>query len=155
MRPIPKYPNYKVSNAGEVHGPSGQKLNVRIRNGYQCVSVWVNDKSKRTVKVARLVASAYHGLDIDDSGSTVDHIDCDKTNDRPDNLRVLSIHDNILHKHGRLGVDTCTHKLCSVCAELKCRHEYSKNYSLKDGLKSQCKDCIRKIRKQINDRRVK
>ena len=155
MRQIPKYPRYKVSDEGEVYGLSGLKLGIRIRNGYACVSLWMDDKSKRTIKVARLVASAYHGLDIDDPVSTVDHIDCDKTNDRPDNLRLLSIHDNILHKHGRLGVDTSTHKMCSVCVELKSRNEYSKNSSSKDNLKSQCKDCIRKIRKQINDRRSK
>ena len=154
MRPIPKYPRYKVSDDSEIYGPSGLKLSIRIRNGYRCVSIWVDEKSKRTIKVARLVASAYHGLDIDDQGSTVDHIDCNKTNDRSDNLRVLSIHDNILHKHGRLGVDTRTHKLCSVCMELKSRCDFSRNSNLKDGLKSQCKECIRKIRKQINDRRV-
>lgn len=154
LKPIPQHPSYSVSENGEIYGPTLAKLAVSDRNGYSCVSLWVG-KRKRKFKVSRLMAAAFLGLKLEDTTVTVDHVDSNKLNDSVANLRLLSIHENILHKHGRLGVDTDSHKKCSVCETLKSRHDFGISSVSRDGLKSQCKLCIKEIRKVINDRRSK
>ena len=110
LKPIPKVQGYYASENGDIFGPSRTKLKTNSNSGYNRVSLWFNGR-KRWFKRSRLVASTFLGLDLDDQFITVDHIDCNKLNDSVVNLRLLSIHDNLLHKHGRLGVDTDSHKM--------------------------------------------
>ena len=59
------------------------------------------DGKKKTYNVARLVAMAFHGVPSDDM--TVNHINCDWHDNRPDNLEWITIQENINHArdHGK------------------------------------------------------
>jgi len=64
-----------------------------LRNGYKKVSIAFGDK-KRTMLVHRIVATAFHG---EPSGRHVNHIDGNKTNNRPENLEWVTPRENQRH----------------------------------------------------------
>lgn len=110
-KPIKDYEGlYEVSNYGNVRSLDreviqfnrfenikriykGKLLNTKKTNrGYLSVSLSKNGKTK-FFSIHRLVARAFL-LDFKEN-MTIDHIDCNKLNNRVDNLRVVTIKENI------------------------------------------------------------
>lgn len=67
-------------------------LNGEMLNGYRSVSITRQGKRKRTF-VHRLVCEAFHGPALFE-GATVDHIDGDRLNNRPENLEWVTRAEN-------------------------------------------------------------
>lgn len=102
---------YEVSNLGRVRShvcsfngkdpkePKTKILRDADNKGYRRV-VLISKEGKRCCKtVHRLVAAAFLG---DCTNMEINHIDCDKTNNRVDNLEICTQSHNTLHayKHG-------------------------------------------------------
>jgi hypothetical protein len=99
LREIPEYPGYFVdSNGGVWSGPkqtrTGYRQLIPHKNGrgYYHVGMRKNNKP-RTVKVHYVVAQVFHGFRPE--GLVIDHIDNDKTNNHPENLRYITTGHNI------------------------------------------------------------
>lgn len=92
-RPVPGHERYQVSSWGHIRGPSGQLCGAGLdRNGYHKVSI-IEAGKQGNYFVHRLVALAFHGPCPD--GLVCDHIDRDRRNNRPDNLRYVSQFENV------------------------------------------------------------
>ena len=77
----------------------GQRLKSHThRDGYQKLR-FGGAVNKRQYYVHRLVAAAFLGLDIDDTTTKVDHINGDRSDNRVENLRLVS-HDQNNHFGG-------------------------------------------------------
>ena len=83
---VKDYPNYAVSNWGDVLNIKTQRILKREDNGngYSQV-VLSNNGIPKTIKVHRLVA--LHFIDNPNNYECVDHIDRNRTNNNIDNLR--------------------------------------------------------------------
>lgn len=153
MIKIPGYEDlYSISDDGRIYSHISEKfLKPGVNHsGY----LYVGLRKERRVKnhfVHRLVITVVKGLIIP-NGFEVDHIDRDKSNNHPENLRVLSHHENTLHHHGRLNVDDADHKICCTCKEVLPRLNFARFSNSRDGLNSSCKPCMRLYKK---DRRAK
>ena len=64
------------------------------RDGRQHVVVVYDDGSRRTVSYPKYIMEAHLGRVLDPNNETVDHIDRDVTNNRIDNLRIISRKDH-------------------------------------------------------------
>ena len=88
---IPDYPDYKVSNFGNIMSKKfgdWKKINPSPdTRGYNCVSLTKN-KKKSTILVHRLLAIAF--IPNPDNLPTVDHIDQNRSNNDLSNLRWAS-----------------------------------------------------------------
>lgn len=100
----PLYRNYGADEEGGVwcvkHHKNRQcKLSI-TNTGRKIVSVCDpnNGVRKKSVLVSRFVYECHNNTLIQ-KGMTVDHIDNDKMNDRPDNLQCLSLSENIKKKY--------------------------------------------------------
>ncbi len=78
---------YEVSSYGRIR--RGDKILKGVnQNGYRAVSLWLDGK-RRYVKIHRLVATAFLGMDYyGPRNIVVMHLDNDKTNNHIDNLKV-------------------------------------------------------------------
>ncbi len=86
-RPIQGFPRYEVSSLGNVRGKFGKLLNLATnRDGYKYITL--HGEQKKTVRVHRLVASAF--LPNPDNKPTVDHMNRDRSDNRLENLRYAS-----------------------------------------------------------------
>lgn len=109
---------YEVSNTGKVKSleredvvathdrqPFKRKRSEKLlkqyidRYGYLKVYLYKN-KKPHYLTVHRLVALAF--IPNTENKNTVDHIDCDRTNNRVENLRWVTVKENLEHSH-RLG----------------------------------------------------
>jgi len=110
-RRVPEYPRYEASTMGRLRGPRGiVNGNVNV-HGYVRVTIRTGDSSKgrditnvgRGVerKLHRLVCSAFHENPF--CKETVNHIDGNKLNNRPDNLEWMTTVENVLDNVLRLG----------------------------------------------------
>lgn len=95
---IKDYPNYEVSNFGNVHNKKTGKVLKPIRNkqGYQHVGLPTNGKPKFYL-IHRLVASAF--IPNPEHKRTVNHLDGDKTNNRAENLEWCDDGENQKHAY--------------------------------------------------------
>lgn len=106
-KPVTEFENkYEVSNLGNVKSlnfhRSGKPQILKQysdRYGYMKVYLYRNGKP-HYLTVHRLVALAF--LENPDNNKTVDHIDCDRTNNRVENLRWVTTKENLRHSH-RMG----------------------------------------------------
>ena len=142
LHSITGYENlYSVEDDGRIFSHyMGTYMKPRTKfNGYKYVGLYKDGKTKN-FHVHRLVMHAIKGMDLDDP-LQVDHIDRDRANNHPDNLRRLSDLDNKRHAFGRLGIDTETHKLCSRCKIVLPRVNFGFNNATLDKVSSACKPC--------------
>lgn len=103
-RPVVRYEGiYEVSNLGQVASLKFNKRRLLKQfpdtKGYPIVKLCRNDE--RTFKVHRLVTSAFIG-EIP-AGMQVNHKDGNKTNNRADNLEIVTNGENQLHCYRVLG----------------------------------------------------
>lgn len=95
-RVITDYPNYSVSNFGNVKNNKTNKLmRQNVKGGYCCLSL-VNNKKNYTFRVHRLVALAF--IPNPDNKPTVNHKDKNKCNNKLENLEWMTIVEQMQHK---------------------------------------------------------
>lgn len=114
-KPVRGYEStYEVSDTGLVRRipgkgrPKGGALKaIKDRHGYARVKLCVGGKGK-DYAVHRLVADAFIGPIPD--GLTVNHMDCDTTNNSASNLEICTRHENTLHAvaNGRVSLSNAT-----------------------------------------------
>lgn len=102
---------YEVSNLGRVRShvssfngkepkePKTKILRDAENKGYRRVLLISKEGKRCNIPVHRLVAAAFLG---DCTNMEINHIDCDKTNNRVDNLEICTQSQNTIHayKHG-------------------------------------------------------
>ncbi len=109
---VPNYPFYQVSNLGRVrsldrmellaHSKSGYRkrkgriLKAITHKGYLVVNLSVESKTRLT-GIHQLVALAFIGPPPD--GHVVDHVNCDKHDNRPENLEYVTNSENVLRQY--------------------------------------------------------
>ena len=101
---IQGYENYSVSNRGNVINNKSNKTVKKFYNmGYEIVSLF-NANQQKSLKVHRLVASAF--IPNPQNKRCVDHIDNDKTNNKVSNLRWATHQENCRNRvtTGKSGV---------------------------------------------------
>lgn len=83
---------FSISTYGRVYNnKSGWYLHARLNRGYLYVQI-----AGRTYSIHQLIANAFLGYEFG-VGNEVNHIDGNKTNNRLDNLEVVSHRDNMQH----------------------------------------------------------
>lgn len=90
--------NYYACEDGSIFSAYSQKkLKPRVmKNGYSKVYITCKSGKRIEMLVHRLICEAFHGFPPDDN-SCVNHIDCNKENNRPENLEWCSHEENMIH----------------------------------------------------------
>ena len=101
--PWPKDPRYLITDNGQIIGPSGKTLKPRRHtHGYVRMSCIVAGKTK-DFYVHRIVCETFHGPARE--GVQVDHINGNRSDNRPKNLRWVSPEINKLQRRHPIGLD--------------------------------------------------
>lgn len=87
-KPWPTNPKYMISSYGKIKGQNGHLMKTSIRKGYETISLRIAKNQTRMCSVHRLVAETF--LPDFDDNLTVDHINGIKTDNRVDNLCMVS-----------------------------------------------------------------
>jgi hypothetical protein len=97
--------NYSVDELGNVYSRTGRLLKCSTNAvGYRQLFVWKNCKLQRTYLIHRLVWQAFKG-EIPE-GLEIDHIDGNKSNNRLDNLRLVT------HQHNTFNSKCKGYSFC-------------------------------------------
>lgn len=102
LAPIPKLEGlYSACASGRIfsHRTNKYLSPRRLKNGYLRVCLINFDGTKKDYLIHRLVCAAFHG----DNELQVNHIDADKSNNKPENLEWCSHIENMRHA-SRLGL---------------------------------------------------
>lgn len=93
---VSEAPRYRISNLGRIYSKitNDYKKPVKDKKGYMRVQVYVDGKPL-TKKLHRLVAQ--HFIDNPRNLPQVNHINCDKTDNRVDNLEWCTNEQNMAH----------------------------------------------------------
>jgi len=95
-RIINEFPNYDVSNLGNIRNNKSNKImKICIKSGYYHVSL-LNTSVKKTLKVHRLVALAF--IENPKNKSEVNHKDKNKLNNHVNNLEWMTRQENNIHR---------------------------------------------------------
>ena len=134
-RPIKNYPDYLISNLGDV---SSERFNKRIRlkpgknsQGYYVV-VLTKNKIRKTLRVHRLVAEAF--IENKFNKLTVNHLDANKLNNNITNLQWVTQKQNIQHAWKNFlceNVRKAVKKNIIKAYEVRKKPIYSKDLDLK------------------------
>lgn len=90
---ISEYPDYEVSNLGNVRNLKGKTLSpFLINSGYPTVTLYVEGK-KKNLLIHRLVGFEFCEGYVE--GYTINHIDANRENNRSDNLEWVTYKENI------------------------------------------------------------
>ena len=105
-RVVPSYPTFKVTESGDIYGPSGVKLNhFPNPRGYRRVNIYLGGKRWKQVFLHVLVCEAFHGPRPE--GCMVAHRDGNKDNNAASNLGWVTQwqneHDKRVHGTALLG----------------------------------------------------
>jgi len=117
---VENYPGYIVSNFGEVFSTKGKKVKhlKGRRDGTGYLSCYLSKKGKqKSHTIHALVGNAFIGLRTGEL--TFDHIDRVKTNNRADNIRLVtkseqSINRNI-YKNNKSGLENISNYKLNGC----------------------------------------
>ncbi len=90
----PEYPNYEFSNLGRIKNINRKKCATgKINNdGYREINIRNKDGRNKTIGFHNLIASTFLG---NHPGLTVNHIDCNKLNNKITNLEYVTREKNI------------------------------------------------------------
>jgi hypothetical protein len=94
---------YKLMKTGWKQVGNTPKYNTRKTKYYYRIRTTIDGKTTE-VKIHRLLAMLFLGLDIDDKTLVIDHIDGDSLNNDLTNLRVCTHRDNDRNKKNVKGV---------------------------------------------------
>jgi hypothetical protein len=95
-KPIEEFPNYHVSNFGNVKNIVSNKILKKcLKGGYHSLSLTNND-IRKNVKIHRLVAFAF--IKNEENKTDVNHKDKNKLNNHIDNLEWMTRRENNQHK---------------------------------------------------------
>lgn len=102
-KPVPSLGGrYFASTLGRIKGPMGRPLRLKTHvHGYKVFCVADGRSRSRNVSVARSVCEAFHGPAP--VGAQVDHLDSQRDNDRPENLRWVSRAENLARRKPARG----------------------------------------------------
>lgn len=95
---------YQISNFGNIKNHKNQiKKHYSSQDGY-CFTTF-RDKNKKTFSkfIHQLVWQYFGNGEISDHNKVIDHIDNDKTNNRIDNLQLISQRDNIIKSRKKMN----------------------------------------------------
>lgn len=107
-KPIDQFPNYNVSNLGNIKNIITNKLlKIMCKDGYCNISL-VNDEKQKTFKVHRLVALAF--IENPENKSDVNHKDKNKINNLVSNLEWMTRKENNIHRCKDLIITTNKNK---------------------------------------------
>lgn len=137
MKNIPGFEKYYLTEDGKVYSTHVNRfLNNQINtNGYEFVRLNLN-KQQHSFLIHRLLAFVYLNLPDLYSDLEVDHIDSNKSNNKLDNLQVLTVEK---HKEKTYGKHWNPNRFCKICN--KKLSEYNTS--------GKCKTCINK--EKLND----
>jgi hypothetical protein len=81
------------------------------RENRKMACLYQNDGTRKTISYAKYLYTSYYNCDVAD-GDHVDHINGDKTDDRIENLQVISKGYNIRKDHVKKEMVVC---ICPIC----------------------------------------
>ena len=83
------------------------------RENRRMACLYHNDGTRKTISYAKYLYTSHYNCDVAD-GDHVDHINGDKTDDRIDNLQVISKEYNIKKDHVKKEMIVC---VCPICGK--------------------------------------
>lgn len=96
-REIPSLPGYFASSCGEILGMSGKVRSLKVcKRGYRWFGIANGKGGSSNVSVARAVCEAFHGAPI--GRMDVDHINRERHDNRPANLRWVTRSENLRNR---------------------------------------------------------
>jgi uncharacterized protein with PIN domain len=112
-KPIDQFPNYNVSNLGNIKNIITDKLlKIMCKDGYCNISL-VNSEIQKTFKVHRLVALAF--IENSENKSDVNHKDKNKINNHVSNLEWMTRKENNIHRCKDIIITTNKNKpICRI-----------------------------------------
>lgn len=92
--------NYSVDEMGTIYSRKGRILKGSENgHGYRQIFAYKNSKKVGAYLIHRMVWETFNGPVPD--GYVVDHINMDKSDNRLDNLRLLTFQQNLLHREAK------------------------------------------------------
>lgn len=73
---------------------SKRKGSANLRPQYKLIELYPSEGKRVKCRVHRLVACAFLGLDYEDLSMHVDHVNCNKSDNMVENLRVVTMEEN-------------------------------------------------------------
>ena len=95
---IPSFPDYEANDLAEIRNiKSGRIIKQQIIENGKCVVTLRKDGRSQTVLVSRIMAETFVECDEDIRRLDALHLDGDKSNNRPDNLKWATRKESVKH----------------------------------------------------------